>query len=67
MSKRVTITRKRLIEEKFIKDVVTADPAAAVSTALGVSEEKKDWQYNRTLETSEGVIQVTEIKTEKEG
>lgn len=62
MSHRVTLTRRRTIEEKATTDVSASDPATAVSTAIHlVNNNQVDWKYDKTINTTQQVIQVKEI------
>lgn len=64
MSKKVVVTRKRVIEEKAETTVSASDPADASAAALHLIDgQKLPWKYNRTLETSELSVEVREVKS----
>lgn len=65
MSQKVTITRQRVVEEKAEAVIAAADPEDAVAVARHLIDgEQLGWQYSRTLETSEEVVRVNEVKPE---
>lgn len=51
---RVTLRRKRTIEEKITTTVSASDPADALAAAQHLANGNcLDWKYDKTLETSE--------------
>lgn len=67
MTKKVVITRKRVIEEKAETTVSASDPADAEAAVHHlVDGQQLPWRYNRTLETSEPKIEVREVKSKQE-
>lgn len=64
MSQKVTLTRKRVIEEKVEATISVADPGDAVAVCHHLLEgEQLDWKYSRTLELSQESVNVKEVKS----
>ncbi len=54
MSQKVTLIRRRVIEEKVEATISTADPEDAVAVCHHLlAGDQLEWQYDRTLETSD--------------
>jgi hypothetical protein len=61
LSKKVTITRKRTIEEKVETTVEATDPEDAIAVARHlIVGNRIGWKYNRTIETSDEEVRVEE-------
>jgi hypothetical protein len=60
----VTLTRKRVIEEKIVNvvEAIHPDDALAVTEQL-IRCDKLQWTYNRTLETEELGVDIKEVKS----
>lgn len=64
MSQKVTITRHRVVEEKAEAIIAASDPEDAVAVARHLLDgQQLGWQYSRTLETSEELVNVKEVKS----
>ena len=65
MSKKITLTRKRLVEEKVVAVVSAADPKDAIAACHDLLEGHEiDWKYNKTLETSNERITISEMEAD---
>lgn len=59
MSQKVTLIRQRTIEEKVEATISTADPDDAIAVCHHLlAGDQLEWEYNRTLETSEEKVVV---------
>lgn len=61
---RVTLRRKRTIEEKIVTTVSAASEGDALAVAQHlVDGQKLDWQYDKTLERGEVSQEARELKS----
>jgi len=59
VSQKVTLIRQRTIEEKVEATISTADPDDAIAVCHHLlAGDQLEWEYNRTLETSEEKVVV---------
>jgi hypothetical protein len=63
LSKQVTLTRKRLIEEKIVHEVNAANPEEAIAaTKQLIRSNKLNWKYTKTLQEVPLAVDVKEVK-----